>query len=69
MKHFQCGTCAEVFLKGRQAREDHISSSQHHHPAFECDSCPRFFRSEGARQDHMRDCNHFSPEDDLEIVD
>ncbi|KAL5903099.1 hypothetical protein ACKVV7_011407 [Pyricularia oryzae] len=69
MKHFQCGTCAKVFPTGRQAREDHISSSQHHRPTFECDSCPRFFQSESARQHHMTDCNHFSPEDDFEIVD
>ncbi|KAI0008992.1 hypothetical protein F4779DRAFT_628130 [Xylariaceae sp. FL0662B] len=57
--NFECGTCGKVFKAGWQARENHICSTGHRAPAFECDRCPRYFDSERARLQHMEALNHF----------
>ena len=56
---FECGTCGRAFPAGLQARTNHINSTGHDIPDFECDSCPRYFNSEAARFQHMNAKNHF----------
>ncbi|KAH9905221.1 hypothetical protein F4778DRAFT_698055 [Xylariomycetidae sp. FL2044] len=56
---FECGTCHKVFGARRQARENHLRSTGHRAPKFECDACPRYFGSETARFQHMDALNHF----------
>ncbi|KAL7627146.1 hypothetical protein AAE478_003922 [Parahypoxylon ruwenzoriense] len=56
---FECGTCHKVFEAGWRARENHLRSTGHRAPAFECDGCSRYFRSETARFQHMEALNHF----------
>lgn len=56
---FKCGTCNKVFEAGWRARENHLHSTGHHAPAFECDTCPRYLGSENARFQHMDALNHF----------
>ncbi|KAJ2982170.1 hypothetical protein NUW58_g6499 [Xylaria curta] len=58
--YFECGTCYKVFERGWQARQNHLRSTGHHAPKFECDSCPSYFGSETARFQHMAALNHFS---------
>ncbi|KAI5924862.1 hypothetical protein F4810DRAFT_709053 [Camillea tinctor] len=59
---FECGTCWKSFGGGWRAREQHLRSTGHRAPAFECDTCARHFGSETARWQHMNDLNHFSHE-------
>ncbi|KAI1182638.1 hypothetical protein F5B17DRAFT_444072 [Nemania serpens] len=56
---FECGTCHKVFETGWQARDNHLRSTGHRAPAFECDNCARYFGSETARSQHMKALNHF----------
>ncbi|KAH6654056.1 hypothetical protein BKA67DRAFT_564050 [Truncatella angustata] len=56
---YECGSCHKTFEAGWQARENHLRSTGHHAPTFECDSCPSHFRSETARFQHMDALNHF----------
>lgn len=58
--HFECGTCRKAFPAGWKARQQHLDSTGHRTPAFECDTCSRFFTSERARFQHMDDANHFA---------
>ncbi|KAH8807236.1 hypothetical protein F5884DRAFT_899669 [Xylogone sp. PMI_703] len=57
---FECGTCRKVFYTGWRARDNHLRSTGHRAPAFECDKCARYFGSERARFQHMNDLNHFA---------
>lgn len=59
-RYFECGCCGKEFRAGQEARERHCHSKGHARPRFECDTCCRWFRSEGARRRHMVDCNHFA---------
>ncbi|KAF2964691.1 hypothetical protein GQX73_g8876 [Xylaria multiplex] len=56
---FECGTCHKVFEAGWRARDNHLRSTGHRAPAFECDCCARYFGSETARFQHMEALNHF----------
>lgn len=56
---FMCGTCGKVFPAGWRARDQHCDALGHQPPAFECDTCPRYFRTEHARYQHMEACGHF----------
>ncbi|KAH8594480.1 hypothetical protein B0O99DRAFT_513835 [Bisporella sp. PMI_857] len=56
---FECGTCSKVFHAGWRARENHLRSTGHCAPSFECDSCARYFDSDKARFQHMNALNHF----------
>ncbi|KAI1631316.1 hypothetical protein F4809DRAFT_177822 [Biscogniauxia mediterranea] len=56
---FECGTCYKTFPAGWKARDNHLRSTGHRAPAFECDTCARYFGSEKARFQHMVDVNHF----------
>lgn len=60
VKHFACGTCNKRFPSGARARDRHCSDLGHAVPAFECDACPRYFKSERARFQHMHASNHFA---------
>ena len=56
---FCCGTCGKAFPAGWRARDNHLRSTGHQAPDFECGTCARDFGSERARFQHMNDCNHF----------
>ncbi|KAI1422462.1 hypothetical protein F5Y12DRAFT_717359 [Xylaria sp. FL1777] len=56
---FECGTCGKVFESGWRARENHLRSTGHSAPEFECNRCSRYFGSERARFQHMDAMNHF----------
>ncbi|KAK3346566.1 hypothetical protein B0T25DRAFT_460272 [Lasiosphaeria hispida] len=60
---FECGTCGKEFPAGPHARDNHCRSTGHDWPDFECDTCDRYFRSESARLQHMRDLGHFDQQD------
>lgn len=56
---FQCGTCLKTFPAGWKARDNHCRMTGHFIPNFECETCPRWFRSQGACDQHMNDLNHW----------
>ncbi|KAF2156503.1 hypothetical protein K461DRAFT_97044 [Myriangium duriaei CBS 260.36] len=56
---FTCGTCGKTFPAGWEARDNHLRSTGHSAPTFECDTCSRYFGSEKARFQHMDAVNHF----------
>lgn len=57
---FICGTCNKAFPSGRHARDRHCTALGHEAPEFECDTCPRYFKSEQGRFRHMEACGHFA---------
>ncbi|KAK4452196.1 hypothetical protein QBC34DRAFT_399420 [Podospora aff. communis PSN243] len=57
---FECGTCGKEFPAGWRARENHYKSTGHLPPAFECDTCDAWFRSNNAKWQHMAVKNHFA---------
>ncbi|KAM4061858.1 putative zinc finger protein [Hirsutella rhossiliensis] len=56
---FECGTCGKTFPAGWRARDNHCNSTGHSRPSFECDVCPRWFGSQQACNQHMRDTGHW----------
>ncbi|KAI1821698.1 hypothetical protein F4861DRAFT_444798 [Xylaria intraflava] len=56
---FQCGSCSKLFIAGWQARDNHLRSTGHKAPAFECDRCARCFDNGFERLKHMAAVNHF----------
>ncbi|KJZ74885.1 hypothetical protein HIM_05794 [Hirsutella minnesotensis 3608] len=59
---FECGTCDKAFPTGCRARDQHCRSTGHSIPAHECQTCQRWFYSQSACEQHMRDVNHWSIE-------
>ncbi|KAK4112878.1 hypothetical protein N656DRAFT_731338 [Canariomyces notabilis] len=59
---YECGTCGKVFPAGWRARENHCRATGHEPPDFECERCPRWFRSWQACFQHMSAKNHFALE-------
>jgi hypothetical protein len=57
-EYYECDTCAKLFPAGRYARDDHCRATDHLPPEFECDTCPRWFGSQQACNQHMRDKSH-----------
>ncbi|KND90257.1 PR domain zinc finger protein 16, partial [Tolypocladium ophioglossoides CBS 100239] len=43
-----------------EARENHCNATGHSEPDFECDSCPRWFNSKKALEQHMDATDHWS---------
>lgn len=62
---FTCGTCLKQFPSGWRARDKHCAALGHSRPTFECETCPRYFKTDAARWQHMDACNHFSIECDM----
>lgn len=57
---FECGTCQRLFPAGWRARDNHLRSTGHLAPEFECDTCFRCLNSERGRFQHMEALNHFA---------
>jgi len=58
-EYFECYTCEKQFYAGFRARENHCASTGHIAPPHECATCPRWFKSASACNQHMNDKNHF----------
>lgn len=56
---YECGTCGGTFPAGWRARDNHCNSTGHSRPSFECDVCARWFGSQLACNQHMRDTGHW----------
>ncbi|KAM4058366.1 zinc-finger double-stranded RNA-binding domain-containing protein [Hirsutella rhossiliensis] len=56
---FECDTCGKTFPAGWRARDNHCNSTGHSRRSFECDVCPRWFGSQQACNQHMRDTGHW----------
>lgn len=61
---YECYTCEKAFPAGWQARENHCRATGHSAPPFECDTCPRYFGSQRACNDHMNTLDHFADDSD-----
>lgn len=61
---YECYTCEKAFPAGWQARENHCRATGHSAPPFECDTCPRYFGSQRACNDHMNTLGHFADDSD-----
>lgn len=57
--NFTCGTCSKEFPWGWRARDAHCDAKHHSPPEFECDVCPRYFKTSHSAQQHMESRRHF----------
>ena len=55
----ECLTCGKSFAAGWAARDAHCNALGHEAPEFECASCPKWFMSRRACEQHMDDTNHW----------
>ncbi|KDN67716.1 hypothetical protein CSUB01_12377 [Colletotrichum sublineola] len=56
---FRCGTCSAAW-ESRVSRDQHVAAKGHIVPAFEYNSCGRFFKSQGALDQHKDGLNHWA---------
>ncbi|KFH41731.1 Zinc finger protein OZF-like protein [Hapsidospora chrysogenum ATCC 11550] len=55
-----CGTCWREFPAGWRSRKQHMDATGHVPPAFECDTCDRYFGSQHAVIQHMTALGHWA---------
>ncbi|KAM0188049.1 hypothetical protein ACHAPI_010826 [Fusarium lateritium] len=55
---FACGTCWKTWPTWR-SRNQHVASTSHEVPEFECETCDRYFYSKIAVEQHMGDLGHW----------
>ncbi|KAI1323036.1 hypothetical protein F5Y16DRAFT_403904 [Xylariaceae sp. FL0255] len=56
----QCGTCYNVFPAGGRARSNHLRSTGHRMPQYECESCYLVGDDQYDWHSHMMRANHFA---------
>lgn len=56
---YECETCGKAFPAGGHARDQHCEDTGHCSPEFECPSCPRWFNSEQACEQHIDATGHY----------
>ncbi|KAF9869302.1 hypothetical protein CkaCkLH20_13219 [Colletotrichum karsti] len=66
---FTCGDCWREFPAGWQSRQQHLDATGHDIPDFECETCDRYFHSQGAVEQHMNALNHWADSDSEDSLD